>query len=1082
MADRGRGRGRGRGDGAGRGDGGARGGPSRGGSFPPGRGGGDRGGRGGYRGGGDRGGGNRGGGYRGGGDRGGGYRGGGDRGGYRGGGDRGRGGGDRGGRGGRPPAQVYTPPTGGAPVPDTQVRAVEDARQKARKSPEFAMGSLSLDSSALLPARPGYGTEGQPITVYANYVPLVPRSDLTLYSYDVAEIKPEVVGKKRTQVIRLLVNESPELESYRGDMVTDFKSTLISRKQLDLGGPEKVIEVTYKAEGEDEPKERAPKYKVAVKYTKTLTVGDLMSFLTSTNPAVQYNSKLEMIQGLNIFLKHWAKSNNNVATIGASKTFSMSGNADNLDLGRGLTALRGFFTSVRAATNRILVNVNVSHGAFYNEGKLTNLIAAYNPRPDPSGWRSLEKFLKRVRVRTTHLKEKKNRKGEVIHRAKTVFGLAKKSDGQGPNRPRVKEFAAGPKHVEFWLEDRSPAPAALSSIPGAEPSQATSKKKGKGKGAKGKAEAPPKAGPQPVSAGTGRYISVYEYFKNTYNITCGDDYPVVNVGTDKNPSYLPAEVCVVLPGQSAMAKLSGEQTRNMIKFAVRGPWLNAMSIANDGLVTGGLSTETNPLLAQFGINAGQNLITVSARVLQEPKVFYKNNKSVNVAFGSWNMENVMFNKPGNLKTWSWLSIKDWRRPNYTKDDLAATVGRFSASLSKNGVTVQQQALPGQEITLNSPSDPALDTLFERAARKLDLLFIILPGRDKSDNTELYSYIKTLGDTKYGIHTICVVGSKFAGGRGEDQYFANVALKFNLKLGGNNQMVEPSRLSFLNEDKTMVVGIDVTHPSPGSSSNAPSVAGLVASTDKHFGQWPGSLSIQSEARQEMVSDLTPMLKNALGNWRNLGKHASLPENILVYRDGVSEGQYQTVYDEEIPRLRKAFAEMYPADLTKKNLPRLTVIIVGKRHHTRFYPSQAKDMDRGGNCKPGTVVDRGVTEEGMWDFYLQSHAVIQGTGRPAHYVVVLDEIFRDRAKKLKSSPANELEKVTQALCYSYSRATKAVSICTPAYHADILCERARRYMADLFEGSTADDASSVAGGGGVAATVTVHEKLKNTMFYI
>jgi hypothetical protein len=45
-----------------------------------------------------------------------------------------------------------------------------------------------------------------------------------------------------------------------------------------------------------------------------------------------------------------------------------------------------------------------------------------------------------------------------------------------------------------------------------------------------------------------------------------------------------------------MAKLSGEQTRNMIKFAVRGPWLNAMSIANDGLVTGGLSTETNPLL------------------------------------------------------------------------------------------------------------------------------------------------------------------------------------------------------------------------------------------------------------------------------------------------------------------------------------------------------------------------------------------------------------------------------------------------------------------------------------------------------
>lgn len=468
-------------------------------------------------------------------------------------------------------------------------------------------------------------------------------------------------------------------------------------------------------------------------------------------------------------------------------------------------------------------------------------------------------------------------------------------------------------------------------------------------------------------------------------------------------------------------------------------------------------------------------------------MFYKNNKPVNVAFGSWNMENVVFNKPGDLKTWSWLAIRDGRRSNYEMPDLDATVGRFSSSLTRNGVTVRQAALRGQEVLLRSPTDPELDKWFERASSKLDLLLVILPGRDKSDNTELYSYIKTLGDTKYGIHTICVVGSKFTGGRGEDQYFANVALKFNLKLGGNNQMVDPSRLSFLNEDKTMVVGMDVTHPSPGSSSHAPSVAGMVASTDKYLSQWPGSLHVQPVARQEMVSD-TRMLKKCLDNWITIGKHSNLPENILVYRDGVSEGQYQTVYDEEIPSMRQACAERYPADWTKKGLPRLTVVIVGKRHHTRFYPSQAKDMDRGGNCKPGTVVDRGVTEEGTWDFFLQSHAVIQGTGRPAHYAVVLDEIFRDRAAKLKSprpqqSAANELEMITQALCYSYSRATKAVSLPTPAYHADILCERARRYMADLFEGSS-DDASSVAGpaAGADDTRVKIHEKLENTMFYI
>jgi eukaryotic translation initiation factor 2C len=39
----------------------------------------------------------------------------------------------------------------------------------------------------------------------------------------------------------------------------------------------------------------------------------------------------------------------------------------------------------------------------------------------------------------------------------------------------------------------------------------------------------------------------------------------------------------------------------------------------------------------------------------------------------------------------------------------------------------------------------------------------------------------------------------------------VALKFNIHLGGNNQLLDASRRGFVDEDKTMVVGIDVTHP-------------------------------------------------------------------------------------------------------------------------------------------------------------------------------------------------------------------------------------------------------------------------------
>lgn len=464
------------------------------------------------------------------------------------------------------------------------------------------MSALSLDGSKnTMPPRPGYGTDGASITVYANYVQLFAKPELTLYSYDVAEISPDVTGKKRTQVIRLMVDEAAELADFRKDVVTDFKSTLISRRQLNLEGNESIITVTYKSEGEDDPREGASQYKVKVKYTKTLTVGDLTSYLASTNPVDQYDNKLDMIQALNIFLKHYAKSSNNLATIGASKTFSMSASADKMDLGRGLTALRGFFTSVRAATNRILVNVNVSHGAFYQEGLLTGLIDAYSPQFNDRGMRALEKFLKRLRVRTTHLKVKKNRKGEVVHRIKAIVALAKKTDGRKlAHPPQVSQLGAGPKDVKFFLADQSSS--APSSVPGAGPSQPTPSKKGKGKGGKGKAGAPATAGPQPGPAAvTGKYISVHDHFKNTYNIVTSDNYPVINVGTEENPSYLPAEVCVVIPGQPALAKLSGDQTRNMIRFAVRGPWMNAESIVNNGFETAGLSTQTNHLLVSLPV-------------------------------------------------------------------------------------------------------------------------------------------------------------------------------------------------------------------------------------------------------------------------------------------------------------------------------------------------------------------------------------------------------------------------------------------------------------------------------------------------
>ena len=144
-------------------------------------------------------------------------------------------------------------------------------------------------------------------------------------------------------------------------------------------------------------------------------------------------------------------------------------------------------------------------------------------------------------------------------------------------------------------------------------------------------------------------------------------------------------------------------------------------------------------------------------------------------------------------------------------------------------------------------------------------------------------------------------------------------------------------------------------------------------------------------------------------------------------------------------------------------------------------------RTSNPVGGTVVDRRITEARNWDFFLQSHIAIQGTARPAHYNVLLDEIFKDRAlpKGMDFKNMQMCWKTSRTTRVIFGRATKAVSICPPAYYADIACERPRRYLDRFY--NTADQAYNRANDNRMLAValdsdVQVDQKLKNTMFYV
>ncbi|GAA5908466.1 hypothetical protein JCM6882_001274, partial [Rhodosporidiobolus microsporus] len=256
----------------------------------------------------------------------------------------------------------------------------------------------------------------------------------------------------------------------------------------------------------------------------------------------------------------------------------------------------------------------------------------------------------------------------------------------------------------------------------------------------------------------------------------------------------------------------------------------------------------------------------------------------------------------------------------------------------------------------------------------------------------------------------------------------VVLKINHKLAnGTNSVLRPEDLGSVTEKPTMIVGLDISHASPGSI--APSVAALVGSMDERATVYGSAISVQP-SRLEVCAHLEEMMLKVLGQFTE--KHNQPPQRIIFFRDGISEGQFSQVIATEVQACRLA-ATRFGRDHGKEYKPDLTFITCGKRHHISLFPGNRSDADqKTGNVKSGTIVDTGVVSPFHFDWYCQAHASLLGTGRSAHYTVLVDDA---------EFTADQLQLLAFNLCFTYARATRAVSVVTPAFYASRLCTRAQ-----------------------------------------
>ena len=119
-------------------------------------------------------------------------------------------------------------------------------------------------------------------------------------------------------------------------------------------------------------------------------------------------------------------------------------------------------------------------------------------------------------------------------------------------------------------------------------------------------------------------------------------------------------------------------------------------------------------------------------------------------------------------------------------------------------------------------------------------------------------------------------------------------------------------------------------------------------------------IQEKGRKELIN-LEEIMRELLGNYKSV--NGCYPDKVVIYRDGVGEGDFEKMIERELGDLRKACEGL-------KAKCKFTYIMVQKRHNTRFIPAIIQN-ERFQNVQPGTCVDRKITHSELFEFYLCSH---------------------------------------------------------------------------------------------------------------
>ncbi|RWS02027.1 piwi-like protein 1 [Dinothrombium tinctorium] len=467
----------------------------------------------------------------------------------------------------------------------------------------------------------------------------------------------------------------------------------------------------------------------------------------------------------------------------------------------------------------------------------------------------------------------------------------------------------------------------------------------------------------------GDTISYKDYYKEQYNITIKDErQPLIICATNARQSraglsskvYLVPELCF-LTGLTDSLKSDQRLRVDLIAATRLAP---TQRVENHLQFCEKLRTNVDIVtkMTDWNVNVDDHLVHVPARVLNGEEIVLSND--FKFTFDGGDADFLKFIRDKKMKTP--VSISKWAIIMSSKDTaLNHIVDQFAATLryvcEPFGVHIGR---PDVRM-INDERTASFASICSRVPDGYQIVVAILPN----SNSQRYNTIKQIFYcTNRPFVSQVILANTLKKSHMLQSICTKVGIQMACKLGA-----EPWVLN-IPPQNLMVIGYDLhLAMTPGVDQF---VTGFVCSLNQTLTKYYSHASFHANDEQISIN-FVRSIEEGLRKYFEFNKR--LPNQIVIYRDGVSEGQLQHVYDYEVKRIEARVREINPKI-------QITFIIVKKRISTKFYLQVGSHQFN--NPARGTIVDNTVTCKDQYDFYLVSQSVRQGTVAPTKYNVIFD----------------------------------------------------------------------------------------------